>query len=133
MNVRSARENEIEQLARIWYEGWRDAHERILPEELARDRTLESFKVRLREALANVRVAGPPGEPAGFSILKDDELYQLYVSDRRAEQASRQPWLQTPRLCSPNVAWRKPGSHAPLEMIGPQDSTNGADGVASAI
>jgi GNAT superfamily N-acetyltransferase len=80
MNVRSARENEIDQLARIWYDGWRDAHERILPEELARDRTLESFKVRLREALANVRVAGPPEEPAGFCILKDDELYQLYVS-----------------------------------------------------
>ena len=89
MNVRSARENEIDQLARIWYDGWRDAHERILPEELARDRTLESFKVRLREALANVRVAGPPEEPAGFCILKDDELYQLYVAERGVEKA----WL----------------------------------------
>jgi len=25
-------------------------------------------------------VAGPPEEPAGFCILKDDEVYQLYVS-----------------------------------------------------
>ena len=131
MNVRSARENEIDQLARIWYDGWRDAHERILPEELARDRTLESFKVRLREALANVRVAGPPEEPAGFCILKDDELYQLYVSEpsRGAGVAA----ALVAEEASPNVAWRKPGSHAPLEMIGPQDSTNGADGVASAI
>jgi len=80
MNVRSARENEIDQLAGIWYDGWRDAHEQILPEELGRDRTLLSFKARLREALAHVRVAGPPEQPAGFSILKDDELYQLYVS-----------------------------------------------------
>jgi ribosomal protein S18 acetylase RimI-like enzyme len=29
-----------------------------------------------------VRVAGPPEEPAGFCIVKDDELYQLYVSRR---------------------------------------------------
>ena len=27
-----------------------------------------------------MRVAGPPGEPAGFAMLKNDELYQLYVS-----------------------------------------------------
>lgn len=80
MTVRNALETEIDQLAKIWYDGWRDAHERILPVELARDRTLESFKVRLREALADVRVAGPPQRPAGFCILKDDEVYQLYVS-----------------------------------------------------
>jgi GNAT superfamily N-acetyltransferase len=80
MSVRSAHETEIDQLAKIWFDGWRDAHERILPAELARDRTLESFKVRLREALANVRATGPLGEPTGFCILKDDELYQLYVA-----------------------------------------------------
>jgi len=80
MNVRIAHETEIDELARIWYDGWRDAHERILPAELARDRTLESFKSRLREALLNVRVTGPVGGPTGFCILKDDELYQLYVS-----------------------------------------------------
>jgi hypothetical protein len=68
MNVRSAEESEINQLAQIWYQGWRDAHLEILPAELARDRTLESFLARLEAALADVRVAGPPGEPAGFAI-----------------------------------------------------------------
>src|SRR5689334_7748461 len=80
MNVRNALETEINQLAQIWYDGWRDAHEKILSEGLARDRTLESFKVRLRAALADVRVIGPPDEPVGFCICKGDELYQLYVS-----------------------------------------------------
>lgn len=79
MKVRSAQETEIDQLARIWYDGWRDAHERILPAELARDRTLESFKARLRVALPDVRVTGAPLAPTGFCILKNDELYQLYV------------------------------------------------------
>jgi len=80
MNIRSAEKSEINQLAQIWYQGWRDAHPQILPAELARDRTLESFLARLDGALADVRVAGPPGEPAGFAIVKNDELYQLYVS-----------------------------------------------------
>src|SRR5690606_22532903 len=30
--------------------------------------------------LARVRVAGPPGQPVGFCMIKDDELYQLFVS-----------------------------------------------------
>lgn len=30
--------------------------------------------------LPTVRVVGPPGAPLGFHMLKDDELYQLYVS-----------------------------------------------------
>src|SRR5262245_21801801 len=80
MKVRSALESEINPLAQIWYDGWRDAHLEILPAELARDRTLASFLVRLEAVLADVRVLGPPGKPAGFSILKNDELYQLYVT-----------------------------------------------------
>jgi ribosomal protein S18 acetylase RimI-like enzyme len=80
MDVRSAEAAEIDILARIWYDGWQDAHADILPEELARIRTLESFRERLRAALPEVRVAGPPGEPVGFCLINDDELYQLYVS-----------------------------------------------------
>jgi GNAT superfamily N-acetyltransferase len=78
--VRNADEGEVDRLARIWLDGWRDAHERILPAELTRVRTLESFRDRLEAALPDVRVIGEPGEPAGFCIVKDDELYQLFVS-----------------------------------------------------
>ncbi|WP_266172186.1 GNAT family N-acetyltransferase [Dyella subtropica] len=80
MDIRSTNEAEISPLATLWYEGWQDAHARILPAELARLRTLESFTQRLHAALAQVRVAGPVGKPSGFCIVKNDELYQLYVS-----------------------------------------------------
>ena len=80
MDVRDAEEHEVGALARIWYDGWNDAHAQIVPAELKRIRTLESFAERMRAALANVRVAGPPGAPVGFHMLKDDELYQLYVA-----------------------------------------------------
>src|SRR5262245_46950366 len=80
MELRFAEEAEIGQLAKIWYEGWQEAHARILPTELAKYRTLESFIERLRSALPKTRVAGPSGKPLGFSVIKNDELYQLYVS-----------------------------------------------------
>lgn len=80
IEVRDALEDELDQLAQIWYSGWQDAHADILPTELARDRTLESFKERLGRALATVRVTGPFNNPTGFCMTKGGELYQLYVS-----------------------------------------------------
>ena len=80
MHVRNAEEAEIDRLARVWYEGWHEAHAPIVPPELTRVRTLESFRKRLQEALPNVRVAGPSGDPVGFSIVRGAELYQLFVS-----------------------------------------------------
>lgn len=80
MKLRNAEVADVDQLARIWYDGWQDAHAKILPAELARARTYESFRERLLAALAGVRVAEDAGEPVGFCIVKDDELYQLFVS-----------------------------------------------------
>jgi len=80
MNVRAAEAAEIDHLAQVWYESWHDAHASLVPEDLTRLRTLESFRHRIQEALPTVRVVGPPGAPVGFCIVKDAELYQLFVS-----------------------------------------------------
>ena len=80
MHVRPAEPAEIDHLAKVWYDGWQDAHARILPAELTRIRTLESLRDRLQAALPDVRVVGPFPTPVGFCMLKGDELYQLYVS-----------------------------------------------------
>jgi ribosomal protein S18 acetylase RimI-like enzyme len=80
MDVRAADRIDVDSLARIWYDGWNDAHAGLVPQELKQFRTLESFRDRLDAALDRVRVVGPPGEPLGFAMVKDDELYQLYVS-----------------------------------------------------
>jgi ribosomal protein S18 acetylase RimI-like enzyme len=79
-DVRPAEADEIDQLAKVWYDGWRDAHARIVPAELTRLRTLESFRDRLAAAIARIRVIGPSGAPIGFCIVKDEELYQLFVA-----------------------------------------------------
>jgi GNAT superfamily N-acetyltransferase len=78
--VRDALSSEVPILARLWHDGWQDAHAAILPEALARLRTLESFAERLAAHLEDVRVTGPAGAPTGFCMLKDDELYQLFVA-----------------------------------------------------
>ena len=51
-----------------------------MPRELKQLRTLDSFRDRLRASLPRIRVAGPSGAPVGFYILKDAELYQLFVA-----------------------------------------------------
>ena len=80
MDVRSAEEIELDHLAKVWSDAWHDAHVGIVPAELTRLRTPESFRNRLEAALPNIRVVGPPGAPVGFCIVKGDELYQLFVS-----------------------------------------------------
>jgi GNAT superfamily N-acetyltransferase len=80
MTVRFATEAELDHLAKVWYDGWQDAHAAIVPAELKRLRTLESFRRRLQAALVHVRVVGPHGAPLGFTIVKGDELYQLFVA-----------------------------------------------------
>jgi GNAT superfamily N-acetyltransferase len=80
VQVRPVDPSEVGVLARLWYDGWQDAHAAIVPLELARRRTLPRFEERLRAALPNIRTVGPGGAPLGFAILKGDELYQLYVS-----------------------------------------------------
>ncbi|HEY6618734.1 MAG TPA: GNAT family N-acetyltransferase [Steroidobacteraceae bacterium] len=78
--IRDANPLEILQLTKLWFDGWQDAHARIVPAELVRLRTLPSFEQRLRVALGGVRVAEVAAAPAGFYFLKAAELYQFYVS-----------------------------------------------------
>jgi len=80
MEVRKATTDEIDALVQIWYDGWRDAHAALVPAELVRIRTVENLQERLPELLPETRVIGDVGNPLGFSVTKDDELYQLYVS-----------------------------------------------------
>jgi ribosomal protein S18 acetylase RimI-like enzyme len=80
MVVRDAKPSDLSQVAQLWFDGWQDTHAKLLPVELARLRTLESFHERLVAALGRVRVIGPPGVPMGFCVTRGSELHQLYVS-----------------------------------------------------
>jgi GNAT superfamily N-acetyltransferase len=79
-SIRDAKLSELGQLAQIWFDGWQDAHARIVPVELARLRTLRSFEERLRAASTGVRVAEVVDAAVGFYFMKGTELYQFYVA-----------------------------------------------------
>jgi GNAT superfamily N-acetyltransferase len=80
--VRSATAPDLEPLARLWYDAWHEAHAGIVPKELVKFRTVDSFRRRLDRALPHVRVAGPEGHPDGFCLCRGMELDQLFVSAR---------------------------------------------------
>lgn len=77
--LRWATDADVATLARIWYEGWQDAHATLLPDELRALRTEASFAERLRARLADTRVLHTEGKPQGFATLRDNELYQLFL------------------------------------------------------
>ncbi|HEY7393923.1 MAG TPA: GNAT family N-acetyltransferase [Gemmatimonadaceae bacterium] len=80
MDVRKGEDTEIDQIARVWFDAWRDAHVALAPPALTTARTLESFRQRIADAIAEVRVVGPVGAPVGLCMIKQDELYQLFVA-----------------------------------------------------
>ena len=82
MDVRDPLPSDVEPLAQLWLAGWRDAHLAIVPPELEKHRDINNLRQRMTDGLPNGRVIGPPGDPLGFYMLKDDELYQFYVSAR---------------------------------------------------
>ena len=107
--IRDAVEADIDLMARLWFDGWQDAHAEVLPAELRRVRTLDSFRERLLAGLSAVRVAENAGQIVGFAMLKGDELYQFYVtaSSRGTQVAPALMADATARLMASgmNTAW----------------------------
>jgi GNAT superfamily N-acetyltransferase len=80
MDARPAEPSELNILARLWWQGWRDAHLTLVPEALVALRGLDSFTARMAAALSDVRALGPVGTPLGFHLIKADELNQFYLA-----------------------------------------------------
>lgn len=72
----------VGQIARIWETGWHDAHADIVPSRLRALRTKDSFLERTMENLLDTRIAVNGSKLLGFCMIKEDELYQMYVSQQ---------------------------------------------------
>jgi len=80
--VRPAIPDDAAAVAAIWRDGWRDGHLGHVPDALVAVRTDESFDVRAADRVADTTVAVVGGEVAGFVMVADDEVEQVYVSSR---------------------------------------------------
>ena len=78
--LRPATAGDVEAIATLWHEGWREAHEGHVPDELVRHRTLAALRRRVGEDLAAIRVAAGEGGIEGFVTVHGDEVEQLYVA-----------------------------------------------------
>jgi GNAT superfamily N-acetyltransferase len=87
----------------IWSVGWHDAHAGLVPDELARIRTRESFDVRAAERIEDTAVATVGIEVAGFVMVADDEVEQVYVSrDHRGTGVANAVLAEGERLVRAN-------------------------------
>jgi len=66
-------------VAEIWRLGWRDGHLGLVPRELAEARTDASFASRSAQRVDDTTVAIVDGAVAGFVMVVDDEVEQVYV------------------------------------------------------
>lgn len=80
--LRPARQEDVPDAARIWSEGWREAHLGNVPERLVAARTSGSIRDRSFDLLPVTTVADVTGEVAGFVVVEQDEVEQLYVGPR---------------------------------------------------
>ncbi|QXC60371.1 GNAT family N-acetyltransferase [Aquihabitans sp. G128] len=78
--LRPAGVADIDDIARIWHDGWRDGHLGHVPDGLIAHRAPEAFAARVPERVAATTVAVVDGVVVGFATLADDELEQLYVT-----------------------------------------------------
>jgi len=86
--VRNAAEADLDRLAMIWHQGWHAAHASLVPVELTRLRTLLNFRERLKAALPDVRVAGPPVAPLGSTSSMTTSFFNSTFPPRLAAPVS---------------------------------------------
>jgi ribosomal protein S18 acetylase RimI-like enzyme len=80
VTLRAARPEDAEAIAEIWQLGWQDGHLGFVPQELVEARTEASFRKRASERIPDTTVATIDGTVAGFAMVVDDEVEQVYVS-----------------------------------------------------
>ena len=80
MTLRKARPEDASDVAEIWHLGWQDGHLGFVPQELVDVRTEDSFRARALARVGDTTVAIVDGAVAGFVMVVDDEVEQVYVS-----------------------------------------------------
>jgi ribosomal protein S18 acetylase RimI-like enzyme len=80
VHIRPGRAEDVDDIADIWRLGWRDGHDGLVPQALVDARTDESFRVRASRRAEETTVAVVGEAIAGFVMVVDDEVEQVYVS-----------------------------------------------------
>ena len=80
VTLRNAGPADAPDVADIWHLGWQDGHLGRVRQELVEARTEDSFRARASERVGDTTVATVDGVVAGFVMVVDDEVEQVYVA-----------------------------------------------------
>ena len=101
--LRPAGAADVGAIANIWSDGWHDGHEGHVPDALVAARTEESFRLRVPERLTDTVVAVVNGVVAGFVMVIDDEVEQVYVArEHRGTGVAAALLMEAERLVAAN-------------------------------
>jgi hypothetical protein len=86
--AQAATPDDVEAIARLWHEGWRDGHLGHVPEALEPHRTLAHFRPRVPPRVHATTVATTADGIVGFVTVQHDEVEggTLLVPSRRYEK-----------------------------------------------
>jgi ribosomal protein S18 acetylase RimI-like enzyme len=82
VTLRAALPEDMQTIAEIWHLGWRDGHLGHVSQDLIEARHEHSFRTRAAQRVNDTTVAVVQGRIAGFVMVVDNEVEQLYVSAR---------------------------------------------------
>ena len=77
--LRAATPDDTDAIATVWHSGWPEGHLGQVPEALLLHRRLVDFRARVPALLDRTTVATIGPDLAGFVMVHNDELEQIYV------------------------------------------------------
>jgi ribosomal protein S18 acetylase RimI-like enzyme len=80
VTLRRALPQDAPTIAEIWHLGWRDGHLGFVSQDLIEARHEHTFRTRAAKRVNDTTVAVVKGQIAGFVMVVDNEVEQLYVS-----------------------------------------------------
>ena len=80
VTLRGALPEDAPTIAEIWHLGWRDGHLGFVSQELIEARHEDSFRRRVAMRVNDTTLAVVHGQIAGFVMVVDNEVEQVYVS-----------------------------------------------------
>src|SRR5688572_13002870 len=80
VTLRAALPDDAPTLAGSWHVGWCDGRRVLVSQELIEARHEDSFRTRAAQRVNDTMVALVQGQIAGFVMVVDNEVEQVYVS-----------------------------------------------------
>jgi ribosomal protein S18 acetylase RimI-like enzyme len=80
VTLRPAQPADVDAIAAVWHDAWRDGHVGHVPDGLLRHRGLDQFRDRAAAHVPTTTVAVVDDAVLGFVTVVDDEVEQVFVS-----------------------------------------------------